>query len=63
MWQTALELTQELSNVLRDVPNALGVRPAAEEVANAVLRGRITNYSVDTPNFNGDPNAGTAVVL
>jgi hypothetical protein len=60
---TRLELTQELSNVLRDVPNALGVRPASEELANAVLRGRITNYVTETPTYTGNATTGTAVVL
>jgi hypothetical protein len=63
--QTArLELTQELHDaLLRDVPRALGLRQAGEDVANAVLRGRITNYTVTTPAYRPSPAGDRAEVL
>jgi hypothetical protein len=60
---TRLELTQELYDVLRDIPGALGVRPAAEDVADAVLRGRITGYTLTTPNYRAGPGGDRAEVL
>jgi hypothetical protein len=61
---TRLELTQELNDVLRDVPRALGVTLSSEETANAVLRGRITSYTVQTPSsYRSDAAAGTVEVL
>ena len=47
-----LELTGELQEQLvRDIPRSLGVRPAATEEADAVLRVRITSYQVNAPNY------------
>ena len=52
-----LELTGELQELLvRDMPRSLGVRPAATEEADAVLRVRITSYQVNAPNYR--PGAG-----
>lgn len=52
-----LELTGEIQDrLLRDLPRALGVRPASPEEADAVVRLRITSYQVNTPNYR--PGAG-----
>jgi hypothetical protein len=43
-------LTQEVSEAVREaVEGRLGLRPAAEETADAVVRGRITQYTADIP--------------
>ncbi len=47
-----LELTQEVYDVLlRELPRQLGVRQAGEESADAVVRGTITSYRVNAPNY------------
>ena len=63
--QTArLELTQELHDVLlREVPRSLGLRQAGEDVANAVLRGRITSYTVTVPAYRPSATGDRAEVL
>jgi hypothetical protein len=59
-----LELTQELHDVLlRDVPRSLGLRQAGEDVANAVLRGRITSYTVTVPAYRPSAAGDRAEVL
>ena len=46
------ELTQELhEQLLRELPRALGITNAGEEVADAVVRGRIVRYDLTTPLF------------
>lgn len=46
------ELAQELHEILRrEFPRAMGVRTAGEDVADAVVRGRITGYDLSAPNF------------
>jgi hypothetical protein len=59
------ELTQELHEVLsRELPRSLGVRPAAEEFADAVVRGTIVNYSQDTPSYRAsDPGSPPEVFI
>lgn len=52
-------LYQELSTQL---PSALGLNPASEEVADAVVRGVITSYNVSTPNYRAS-DSGPAQVL
>ena len=43
-------LTQAVSDALREaVENRLGLRPAAEATADAVVRGAITRYDADIP--------------
>ena len=43
-------LTQEVSEAVREaVEGRLGLRPAAEETADAVVRGTITQYTADIP--------------
>lgn len=54
---TRFELTQEVhEQLLRELPRALGIRPASEENADAVVRGVITNYNLTAPGFS--PAAG-----
>lgn len=61
---TRLELTQEIHDVLlRNVPRSLGIRQAGEEVADAVLRGRITGYDLTTPNYRPGAEGDRAEVL
>jgi hypothetical protein len=61
---TRLELTQEIHDaLLRDVPRALGVRTAGEDVANAVIRGRITGYDVAVPSYRASADGERAEVL
>ncbi len=46
------ELTQELhEQLLRELPRALGVTNAGEDVADAVVQGRIVRYDLTTPLF------------
>lgn len=46
------ELTQELhEEMLRELPSALGVRNAGEDRADAVVRGRISGYTLTAPLF------------
>jgi len=57
----AAELTRELSDALRRaMQSRLGLRDAAENRANAVVRGTITRYEPDVPvAFSADPNQAT----
>lgn len=58
------ELTQEIHQaLLRELPSALGIRPAAEGVADAVVRGRVRRYSLDAPLFRGGGDGQRAEVL
>lgn len=46
------DLTQELhEQMLRELPRSLGIVNAGEEAADALVRGRITSYSLSTPLF------------
>jgi Lipopolysaccharide-assembly len=59
-----LELTQEVYDVLlRELPRALGVTPAGEDVADAVVLGTISSYQVTSPNYRPDPAGGRPEVL
>jgi hypothetical protein len=59
-----LELTQELYEaLLQELPRALGVRPAGEDVADAVVQGRISTYAVTAPNYRPDPAGGIPTVI
>jgi len=61
---TRLELTQEIHAVLlRSLPRSLGIRQAGEDVADAVVRGRITGYNLSTPNYRAGPEGDRAQVL
>jgi hypothetical protein len=59
-----LEVTQALHEVLlREVPRSLGIRQAGEDVADAILRGRITSYVVTTPAYRPALGGDRAEVL
>ncbi|HKO17157.1 MAG TPA: LptE family protein [Gemmatimonadaceae bacterium] len=55
---TAPELQSELLDLMRrELQRRLGVRDAAENRADALVRGTITNYDVDIPvGFSADPS-------
>jgi len=65
--QTAqFELEAQVLNRLRErVPRALGVRMGSEENADALIRGRITNYSdaAQSSRPSGSSQTGVEVVL
>ena len=49
---TRFELSGELYDQLfRNLPRALGIRTAGEDVADAVVRGTIVRYDVVAPNY------------
>lgn len=56
-------LTQEVSEAVREaVEGRLGLRPASEETADAVVRGRITQYTADIPlTFNAGNQGNVSV--
>jgi len=57
------ELTDNLYQELLDqLPRALGLQPASENTADALVRGVITGYDVSTPNYRSS-DAGAAQVL
>jgi hypothetical protein len=59
-----LEVTGELQDQLtRELPRALGVRPAGTDVADAVVRVRITSYQVNAPNYRTGSSGQPAEVL
>ena len=46
------DLTQELhEQMLRELPRSLGIVNAGEDAADAIVRGRITSYTLSTPLF------------
>tara|TARA_Y100000590_G_scaffold465153_1_gene636616 strand:+ start:2922 stop:3455 length:534 start_codon:yes stop_codon:yes gene_type:complete len=46
------ELTQEVHDeLLRELPRALGITNAGEDVADAIVQGRIVRYDLTTPLF------------
>ena len=58
------ELTQEIhEQLLRQLPSALGVTNAGEDVADAVIHGRIVRYDMTAPLFRADQAAGQVDVL
>ncbi len=58
------ELTQEIHDVLlQGLPQQFGVRTGSEEFAEAIVRGRIRNYSVDAPSYRQAPDGRGAEVL
>jgi len=58
------ELTGELyDQLVRNLPRALGIRTAGEDVADAVVRGTITSYDVRAPNYRAAANGQPAEVL
>lgn len=58
------ELTDEVhQQLLRELPRALGVQPAGEDVADAVVRGSITRYDLSAPNYRPSEGGERAEVL
>ena len=58
------ELSGELyDQLLRNLPRALGIRTAGEDVADAVVRGAITRYDVIAPNYRAAQQGQAAQVL
>ena len=58
------ELTQEIhEQLLRELPRALGVTNAGEDVAHAVVQGRILNYNLTTPLFRPGEQTNQVDVL
>lgn len=58
------ELTGELyEQLLRNLPAALGVRTAGEDVADAIVRGSITRYDIAAPNYRAAAAGRPAEVL
>lgn len=61
---TRFELSGELyDQLLRNLPRALGIRTAGEDVANAVVRGTIVRYDVVAPNYRAGAEGQPAEVL
>lgn len=58
------EITQEIHQfLLREVPRGLGVNQGAEGNADAILRGTISRYTLDTPLYRaGADRAGPEVL-
>ena len=58
------EISQELHDTLLDqLPSILGVRTGGEEFAQAVVRGRVTRYSVEAPIYRPNAAGDQASVL
>jgi len=58
------ELAGEVyDELLRNLPRALGVRTAGEDVADAIVRGSITRYDVVAPNYRAAAEGQAAQVL
>lgn len=58
------ELSGELYDQLfRNLPSALGIRTAGEDVADAVVRGTIIRYEVVAPNYRAGAEGQAAEVL
>ena len=58
------ELTQEIhQELLRTLPRALGVTNAGEDVADAVIQGRIVRYDMTAPLFRSGQQPGQVDVL
>ena len=58
------EITQEIHQfLLREVPRGLGVNQGAEETADAILRGTISRYNLETPLYRpGAAGSGPEVL-
>lgn len=61
---TRFELSGEIHDQLfRNLPRALGIRTAGEDVADAVVRGTIVRYDVVAPNYRAGAEGQPAEVL
>ncbi len=60
---TRFEISNEIHQaMLREVPRALGVNQAGEEVADAIVRGTVQRYSLDAPLFRTGPDQRAEVL-
>ncbi len=58
------ELTDEVFiQLLREFPRSQGLQPAGEEVADAVVRGKIRRYDLSTPSYRPGAVGDTPQVL
>lgn len=58
------EITQEIHQfLLREVPRGLGVNQGAEDNADAILRGTISRYNLNTPLYRAGESGGGPEVL
>ena len=58
------ELSGELyDELVRNLPQALGIRTAGEEIEDAVVRGSIRSYEVRVPNYRATTQGQPAQVL
>lgn len=58
------ELTQEVFQALqREFPRSMGLQPAGEAVADAVVRGVIVGYDLSTPSYRPGAPGSTPQVL
>ena len=58
------ELTQEVHEaLLRQLPRSLGLTPAGEETADAVVSGTIQRYELTAPNYRRGQQAESVEVL
>jgi hypothetical protein len=58
------ELTDEVFQMLlREFPRSQGLQPAGEEVADAVVRGKIRRYDLSTPSYRSGAAGETVQVL
>lgn len=58
------EISGEIyDQLLRNLPRALGIRTAGEDVADAVVRGTIVRYDVVAPNYRAGAEGQPAEVL
>lgn len=57
------DLGQEIQEAMQqEIPRAFGVRIAAEEQAQAVIRTSIRRYAVDAPTYRPSPGGGAEVL-
>lgn len=60
---TRFELSGELHDLLlRNLPSALGIRPAGEAIADAAVVGTISRYDVAAQNYSAGRDGGAAQV-
>lgn len=58
------EITDEVfQQLLREFPRSQGLQPAGEDVADAVIQGKITQYNLSTPNYRAGAGGETPQVL
>ena len=61
---TRFDIAGEIyDELLRNLPGALGIRTAGEDVADAVVRGTIRSYQVTAPNYRAAGSGQPAEVL